>query len=307
MFNEETKKWYLDENKEKEILLTREFEKSAAEEIRLGKDMYDFTASEIRGYYKLKNIYSYEALLNIHYALSNYTRWALNNNLVRDHQNHFEEVTASDLRQCLSDVKINQLIISRDELLNRIEELPNACDKFLILAIFEGISGYGNDNIELINARTTDINGNEMELCTGRKVLISNELKKYALDAAEQETYLTIGGNIRQLEIQLENDKTLIFKGRAAAKSEGNRTSKGRRLYNTLKKCFSFMSLSESITSRKLMDSGMIHFINEDARNLGITAKEYCSNSNLYARLERQYGQKFMPWNFIKKYDKYLQ
>ena len=59
---------------------------------------------------------------------------------------------------CVNKESLSQMIISREELVKRIDELPNYTDRFMMLAFFEGICGIRYS--EMAEAKIDAIHGN---------------------------------------------------------------------------------------------------------------------------------------------------
>lgn len=137
MYNEELKQRYIREKRETTIIglnfLERQFINIAGYEEELGKDLSNFTTPEIIEYYKILGSRSLESLIVINSQYSMYTQWCLQQNLVLDSQNHYLEMNNDILLQCLNQTIIDKSIVTREEFLDLIHQLPNYRDQFIFI------------------------------------------------------------------------------------------------------------------------------------------------------------------------------
>lgn len=214
MYNEQFKETYISNkeyiNMNLRNYLTCQFNKSAETEERLGKDLYDFTVNEIIDYYKSLFSGALETLLVLNSQFAQYTRYALARNLVKDSQNHYEELDNEILYTCVNIDLMKEKIMTRKEILNKASLMPNAFEKFLLLAPFEGISG--NNFIEISNLSMENFNGNEVHLCTGRVLTVSNELVRFAEEAAAEYQYMAYGKDGSTIERKFRQSDFRIIK-----------------------------------------------------------------------------------------------
>ena len=106
MYNEELKLRYKTEKEMTTVVpnnaIGLDFKKTSSFEEQLNKDAYDFTVYEILNMYKTWNSKSIDTLYVINNRLSQYTQWALEQNLVADSQNHYLEINRDMLMGCIS-------------------------------------------------------------------------------------------------------------------------------------------------------------------------------------------------------------
>ena len=194
-YNEEFKQQYMDEQESRNTHIKETvqllFRRIAIWEERLGKDLYDFSVEEILGYYKYLSMTSLESIMVANNQYKLYSAYALQRGVIKDNQNHYAEIDLPTLKTCLFTGLAEEKVISRSELLKILEssDVENISDKVIALALFEGICG--KELIELTSLEPTDINPqtNMVKLCTGRRLRISNKLKTWCLESAEEYTY----------------------------------------------------------------------------------------------------------------------
>ena len=194
-FNRDFKLKYLVENETRNMALKSNvdllFRRIQEKEEEYGKDLYDWSVEEIIGYYKWLATPSLESLMVMNNQYKLYTAYALRNGMVKDNQNHFDEIDITTLNTCVNIGLAQKKIITRAELLDILEssDVENVSDKVIALAIFEGI--LGKELTELTSLEPTDINpkNNMVKLVSGRKLTISDKLKFWCFESAEEYDY----------------------------------------------------------------------------------------------------------------------
>lgn len=279
MYNEDVKKRFIEEKENTTIMspnfILNKFKHIESTENELGKDLSNFTTDEIISYYKLSNFTSYDSLNITNNLFARYTQWCLQNSLVKDNQNHYLEFTPHILNTCMNKALIAQKIISKDTLYSWIKDLENPRDIFVFLCLFE--FGRSKDFVEISNAKLKDLNGNELTLCTGRTVKISNELKNIIYDCVDATTYVAITSDRNGSKPTLRNlvDNGSIMKMTYNSNINANDATKGRGIYSLIQRNLDYLDVQSNISANDIVDSGKIHFIKERAKELGITTYEY--------------------------------
>lgn len=275
MYNQDIKERYIREKSITTVMpegyLGRMFQKTMPFEEALGKDVCNFSNSEIVNLYKTWNLGSLTSLYVYNNTLQVYTQWCQKECLVVDGLNHFQEFNREILSNFVNKSLAERRVVSRGQILSWIEELPNASDGFILLAIFEGIGGTGYE--EMIDLRIDDFSGNTVKLCTGRTLEVSNELVTLAEDSAAEEEYFSLNSE-KQWSTRVKHDPTLIIKNiRNTAKRDGF----AWRIRARMMKIFSFLD-QEWMNARYVKLSGEVDFINRRARELGISNKQFVYN-----------------------------
>lgn len=307
MYNEELKQRYID-YKESSVTIAKDylfrlFRDSEPYETSKGKDISNFSASEIMEFYQMLNRTSMESLSVMNSILSQYTNWCQMQNLVVDNQNHFLEITRDKYAECVNVRFVEKSLLTRQQVLDMTVGLDNYCDKFVLLALFEGISG--KEYKELWSMHYSDINAETQiaSLCTGREIKISSELINYAYEAGKATEYYALGESQRTYPY-LETDDTII-KSYMNCKSEISDHQMGRRIYTKVQRLVTYMGM-EWLRPQNFIDSGKIHFINTHAEELGISGKAYVMDSKLRSQVNAQYGCTISRSNFISRFGQFL-
>ena len=194
-YNKEFKEQYLYDNQSRNIFLKSNvdllFRRIAPLEHQLDKDLYDFSVEEILGYYKYLLTPSLESLMVMNNQYKLYTAYAIRKGMVKDNQNHYDEIDMPTLNTCVYVGLANAKIITRFDLLNILEsgDVENISDKVIALALFEGVCG--KELCELTMLKPEDINAETKKaaLYSGRVLKLSDKLVDWCLESADEYVY----------------------------------------------------------------------------------------------------------------------
>lgn len=303
-YNEELKKRYIKE-KEKSLVISSnyidvQFRKSSETEYELDKDLCNWTTYEIIEFYKVINTTSFELLLCLNGIYAQYTQFCLENSLVKDNQNHYLECTKEILAGCVNKAVLNKKIVDRDTVLKWVNELPNAKDQFILLSLFE--YGKSKDFVDIVNAKPEDVTGNTLEL-SNRNVKISNKLKNIIDKCIEEDTYYSISG--KGTKVMPLIDYGYIVKSYPNQNISLSSFQKGRNIYISCQRIFSYLGVGEWMSPNSIVESGKLYMIKERARDLGISPIQYVYSEHI-KEVEAQYGCSITRSVYIKKYNEYL-
>lgn len=302
MFNEELKRRFIEE-REMEITLAdkyllNQFNKVEKMEIELNKDLYDFTKYEIIEYYKMLNVSSVSSLATLNSQFSYYAKWCLQQNLVKDNQNHFLEINFSDLNECTNKALLKIKIIDRKTIISWIDMLMNPRDMFIILALFEGIRG--KEFCELAQLKPEDVVGNTVKLCTGRSIQVSNKLLDIIKDCIDVDVYYGTTGRSFPM-----NNNGYVIKNYCNTENAEGSFQAGRRIYNSIKRTLTLIDKNNIIIPGNIFESGKIDMIKTRSKELGMSATEYIQ-SEYINEVEEKYDCKIVSSYYLKKYEGYL-
>ena len=307
MYNEDIKKRYIIEKERitstPEGYLKRLFEKTETFEKRLGKDISSFTVYDIIDVYKTFNLTSINFLTVLHSHLTLYTDWCLKQNIVPDCQNHFSELNSETLYKCINIVAFKKTIITKEILYSWLEKIINPSDAFIMIALFEGIKG--KDFCEIVNLNMSDFSSNQVKLCTGRELTVSDKLVNIALEASTTKIYYSTNGSGKQMPFLDEKDK--IVKNYPNCQNDANAFYQGRRIYSKITRAFSFLEVDEWMKPNAIFDSGQIDYINTRAKELGMSGKDFIY-SEYIKEVDYRYGSNLSRTKipYIRKFEEYL-
>lgn len=303
-YNEELKKRYISE-KESMLSISSDyidvqFRKASEYEYEIYKDLSNWTLYEIVEYYKLLNLSSFESLLCLNSILSQYTQFCLENSLVKDNQNHYLECTKEVLAGCINKAILDKKIVDRETVLKWIDELPNSKDKFILLSLFE--FGKSKDFIDIVYARPENASKNKLKL-SNRTVVISDKLESIIKRCVFEDTYYSISGTGTKTMPLI--DYGYIVKSYPNQNMNLSDFQKGRNIYITCKRMFSYLGVGEWMTPNSIAESGKLYMIKERAKQLNMTSVDYIFSENII-EVEKQFDFSMSRSIYIKKYQEYL-
>lgn len=306
MYNESIKERYIKEKNETTILpekyLENLFKKTETFETEINKDVSSFTFYEINEMYKTWSLSSLSSLQVINSHLSLYTQWCLLQSLVPDSQNHYFEMNKENMMECINMFLVKSKVWTREQVINMTAQLPNASDKFLLLALFEGICG--KEYCELSNLKKADFNGNEVELCTGRTIRISNKLLYMAEEAIDTYEYYPVTADAKVSKIDFNPWDDKVIKDYHNTEDDTSSFQIGRRIYRKLKRIFAFLGV-EHMSGNALIESGKIHFINQICKEREIGSVKYVFSKEGDEEIREQFGSNFSKSSKVAFFDKY--
>lgn len=302
-YNEELKERFIRE-KEQTLMTSNhlriQFSKIAEMEYELDKDASNWTAYEIIEYYKMLNTSVHESLMTLNSILSQYTQFCLENNLVKDNQNHYLECTKDILHRCVNKTMFNKKIVDRETVIRWVYELPNPKDQFILLSLFE--FGKSKDFKDIVFAKPEDLKGNQLIL-SDRTVTISNELKHIIYNCVSENKYYAITGRNNAVFPLVDNGYIVkTFPNQDVNISD---YQKGRNIYMSCQRIFDYLGIKQWMTPNAISESGKLHMIKVKAKELNMTPMEYIYSSHI-REVERQFNFTFVRSTFAKKYGEYL-
>ena len=301
MYNEAIKLRYKQERETSVVVpqyaLKLDFKKTSAFEEQLDKDAYDFTIYEILNMYKTWNIKSIDTLYVINNRLSQYTQWALKQNLVADSQNHYLEINRDMLLGCINMIAQRKRIVSREQMIAWCSRLPNACDKFIFLGLYEGLNG---DNYEdFWNVSINDIDREKKVIHVRRGLLpISDRLIEFAEESNNTLELYPMTGDMSRVTKLVENEK--IIKPKINTKYN-DPIHNGKNIYISIVRVCKFLDIDQWYNTRQANESGIINFIRQGMEQYGLSFHDYLWSKHL-REAEFQYDRKIVRSSFYTKY-----
>ena len=305
MYNQELKERY---RKEKESYTTVSayyfsslFKRTEPFEEQLDKDASNFTTYEIINMYKTLAIMSLDTIVTMNSNLSMYTQWCIQQNLVNDYQNHYLEMTRDMLASFVNKLAMNKKVVSRKQVLDWCQQLPNPSDSFCLLGLFEGIRGGGY--LELALAKIEDFHDNTFTAYNGREIKVSTTLIEYAKLSNETLEYQSISQNMTK-EVNL-NDNGRIIKDYPNVRRSESLPVLRRRTQSRLARIFDYVGILEYMNGNDIRMSGVIEMANFRCKELQISGKDYIYGIGI-DEIKNQYDFKVVPSVFMDKFGEYL-
>lgn len=297
MYNDEIKRAFIETRKDYEQAYVVLFNQTAPYETHYGKDVCDFTFSELIYMYKMWNLRSDSTLWLKNSYLKYYEVWANENGYKNSLESPFNIVTTDILQQCINQSLRKIGVISRDELLKCINKSANPREQFMTLALFE--FGKGKSYEDIFFARMEDINvaKHQMKLHSGRIVEISDELIKFVNKSSKTDEYFLNEKN----SAPLIDDGTIIKRFRNSSGALG----KGLVVYNGIRKLLQDTELGNYVSTLNIESSGMIWFIKEKAKQANMEPADYLmANRDLVGN--QFHKKQIIVKTFVAKYGDFL-
>lgn len=304
-YNEDLKQRYLHEKEKHTITVNYievQFRKASETEYELDKDVSNWSFYEIIEFYKLLNIISFEYLLCLNSVFSQYCQFCLENNLVKDNQNHFLECTKDILANCINKSVLEKKIVSKENVLRWVDELPNPKDQFILLSLFE--YGKSKDYQDIVYARLDDLDkkNNELKLLS-RKVKVSNKLINIMYDCASENIYYSISGKgVKTMPLV---DYGYVVKSYPNQNMGLSDFQKGRNIYIACQRIFDYLGTGDYMSPNSIVESGKLHMITTRANALNMSPMQYLYSERI-KEVEEQYGCVITRSIYDKKYEEYL-
>ena len=285
------------------MYLTPHFERAAAYESELHKDISNFTVDEIITFYKMYFSPSVYTLATLNSQLQFYAQYALAHGMVTDHQNHFAEINYELLLTCVNKGLVEQRVITRDELLKKLYEITDNWDeRFICLGLFEGICGDEYEELAGISEKDF-VDGDIVHLCTGRDLKISHELVHMGIESCNcyDHTVYKRDGTLASRKLDPGDDKAIKKMYNAQLDTKRSRY---RRIFNCLVR-LSERSQMKSLNSKALRDSGRIHIIQNLMREHNMENPIECVFAYRNV-IEDRFGKMYSIPRWVAKYREYF-
>jgi len=281
-YNEQQKNRFLDtidKSKFPPYYWDRLFASYKKSEEECGKDLCNFTRQEIFNAHKEQNYRSFETLIIGHINLKNYTDWAIQQSLVDDGENHYDEFITEELFDCVNTLQLKQSIITRDLLERGISKLDNPQDSFLLIGIFEGVKGKEFIDLTTIKMSDIDLDNKTVRLPSINTVIpVSNTFINWAIKANSQDKYYRRDGR----EYPLYGDNIIKLSGRYAEQNYMTGNKQSASTYRAILRSLDEMGYGKTISCNSLYTSGIIDLINTIAKEHGVNAEKVLYDQELY-------------------------
>lgn len=274
LYNQERKEAYLAflDGKNIEALMRNNkniFENTSTVEENWEKDVCDFTLAEIQQLLPYFNASSDSALRRIISILKTYTDWCCVNRLSIDNINHYIELNTSigQLDKYLNPVSSKYM--TREELLNICQKFYNNSDRFIVLALFEGVRDADLSSLMYITIQDIDKENLTITFKSGVKKNISYTLYTYAVSSHAETEYISAD---TMYASNLTKDDRIIH-SRTNTKSDAEKLLE-RRLFVRLQKLRDFYN-APFLTASKLRASGICNEIYGVMEKHNISQEEF--------------------------------
>lgn len=304
MYNQEQKLQFIEENSVDKVAYETQmkttFKRTQQYEEKAKKDISKFKLSELVSFFKDQKTRSVETLFVLSNRLDQYSKWCIEKGINSKSDYHFAEIDQALLMDCVLDN--DDAILTRDQLIQEMELLPNVSDKFLALGIFEGLYGKSYlDYFHLTMDSFTNEDGQWYVTVTRGKLKVSDllyELGKESAETFDQYVVCPDDYSFKKRSYRLENKKDIIKLGFNAYKNDEKTfiRNTGRKL-DYLYKYYN----NSAFTLYALRESGRIHEVNKFLQKEKDLLKALTDEE-----IVLKYGKVNNRSLWRKKYEKYL-
>lgn len=311
LYNKDTKLAYIAETSDGKDEETYEramkacFNNTAEKEFERKKDICEFTNAEIKDYYSSLKTASVMRLTVVDSQLKRYAAWTVDKGIINSEDNKFKEIKNDDLIAC---VDYKDTIISRENLIKEISILPNVGERFLCLALFEGISG--KEYCELVNLKKEDFerkDGKWIVHLGTRDLEVSEELVDLGIESADTSEMYLYTRDLSFVKSYYMNDgeeKSRVIKNPPQSYGSSSRAA-GIRVKNKLDRIGSYLG-NPAITRSNLLESGKINMVKRFYQNDGIQdIRQILINHN--TEITERYGYIQNKQRWVEMYGKYVE
>lgn len=173
------------------------FKNTAGMERVLEKDVCNFILEEIISLLKSLRSTSEQSLRIKVSIYRTYTSYCIEHGMSKDGQNHFNEIDSQIIMGCIDKTKAQNRLLTNRDFMNIINDIPNARDQFILMAIYEGVCK--KTAAALSEIQNHDLIGNN-RIRTGRELVsVSEKLYSIAENAALTDTYYKGDGRTMKL------------------------------------------------------------------------------------------------------------
>lgn len=280
-----------------QVIYNRIFNLSKPIEESLGKDICNFNKDELLDFYSYCNVSSPSVLKNMHSAIIKYK---VDNNTITQ---EIFEINSDVLRRRVNRVAVRNKLITREDLLKALqksedEDLFNYSDAFIILAMFEGISGRNYEEIWKLNISDFYFKGKQfyVKLSTGREIKVSDKLYYYAENSSRSfvRKKRHKGGAVCSLKVDGVYGQVVKFlelNNSYDINSKEYAILRRRAVNHFVQNGIDIADLPKDLLKGKTLKlAGMIDMVRKRSEELKITENDYITN--YIKEVTEQFGEK---------------
>jgi hypothetical protein len=250
-----------------------EFEK------KFNKAFYEFTEDEVKEMYTVIDAISIRSLQNINLILKHAARWMLHNQK-KEIDSIYDRITKEIIQECINIVKKEELILSKEQLVNIQNDLLNDTDKAILEMLFLGVGGYRLKELTFFNISQADRKVGLLYFRTGKTISIDEETYDLIKRACNEDELISFGETMRISKVKSHG----LFKQRANALSASDNPSDEQdveRRFRFIQRRLLLMSKEFDIrlTSGSLQSSGLLYMLKQGVNETKLSFREYVKTS----------------------------
>lgn len=305
MFNENIKRQFIDY-----YLSSKYIAKTAVENIfrcsekleeladnRKGKDICNFTKTEIEEYYICLQAKSKERISVTNSILKEYKIWAIDVGICYDDTPYFDTFTIKDFKRFISKNVLENKYIGEETLKSYLNEIINPCDQLLLVLLYNGIKG--KQLSEIIDLHINQVDGNVLHLSSGRSVEVDSSIINLIEETNNTYVYYTYGENTKKFELSGEK----VFKDTKGVRSDSMNSIYHR--YTSKMVVFQKMFDNPELAINRIGLSGMLNTLIKSSKEKNMALAEFVSSDMAKPILERFKCNRH-PSKVMKIFEEYL-
>ena len=249
--------------------------RAAGFEHKFGKPFYQFTTDEALEMYKSIHAISVVSLQNNNLVLKHATRWFAHqyNKEVSD---AYETMTKEQVGTVIDVEKQRSMILSREDVDNIQSNLINAIDRAIVEMLFQGVGGESLKELTFMDASNVDLTNHVLYFRTGKIVPVTDEICDMLAEAFAEDELASFGSTTRVSKVSGNS----IYKHRCNVLSDNadyNNKADIERRYRWAQRRLILMSqdLGVKLTAGGLQASGLLHYIQLDMKETGLSFREF--------------------------------
>ena len=225
--------------------------------------------------YKTVDAISARSLQNINLILKHASRWILHNQK-KDISNIYDMITKDVIQECVNIKKKDNLVISKEQLIDIQNDLLNYVDKAILFLLFEGVGGYKLKELMFMDWNQVSRQDLKIFFKSGKAIDITPEDYELLRRAFQEDELMSFGTTSRVSKVRSSG----IYKIRFNSLSDNDDiTDEGdiERRYRFCQRRLILMSkdLGITLTSGSVQESGFLHYIKEGMQQSGLDFLEY--------------------------------
>lgn len=278
-----------------------EFEK------RFKKPFHQFTQNEVLEMYKSAHAISIRSLQNVNLTLKHASRWLLDKQGMKV-ENIYDNITKELIQDCIDTKKKEDLILTKEDLVNIQNELLNYTDKCILFLLFEGVGGHMLKELTFMDMSQI----NKMDLViyfrSGKVINITPEDYELLRRGFIEDELISFGTTSRVSQV-----KSLgLYKARFNSLSDNDDPSSvadRERRYRFIQRRMMLISkdLGVPLTAGSIQESGLLHYIKQGMEVSGLNFLEFIRTDEAKALARRYDLYTDLYVQVLKdKFDKYF-
>lgn len=277
-------------------------------ETKFNKPFYQFTIDEALEMYKSVHAISVVSLQNNNLVLKHAARWfAFKYNKTAN--NTYEEITKEMLNEAVDVEKQRSLILSREDVVDVMDQLLNWTDRCIVFLLFYGVGG--NMLKELTFMQWNQVSRNDLKIYfkSGKTIDITEQDYEMLKHGFEEDELISFGETSRIAKVRSLG----IYKARCNSLSDNDNSddpTDQERRYRWVQRRLILISkdLGIRLTSGALQSSGLLYHLQRGVKETGLEFREFVKTkqAEVFARRYDILSKEFYGQILLDKFSVYF-